>query len=372
MNFSAWNNTVETVYAAAADPSLWPTTLQTIADLLDSRGALLLYRHDDGRFGVIVSPGLTEMAREYDQHWQHLDVRAERVFRAIGNGYRDVQADHTIFTEEEVARLPIYQQFLLPNGICWGMTVPVSPSPAVNVILTLLRAREKPGYCDALQEQLLALSRHVERSLSLSIRLMDAEAERIGLAAALDRLECGVLVLTPDQRVLLANRTANRLLGSGLTIKSEHLRVTDKATHQILQARLAVVESGLAAAPEASEPLVVPNGERGLIVQVLPLPSAINVPALQTASAIVLVEDPDHGRPFDPAVVRNAFKLTLCEARLAALVGAGAAPAEAAETLGIAETTARTVLKRVFEKMGVSRQSEMAALMGKLFMLRQR
>ena len=39
--------------------------------------------------------------------------------------------------------------------------------------------------------------------------------------------------------------------------------------------------------------------------------------------------------------------------------------------LGIADATARTVLKRVFEKMGVSCQSELAALMGKLFMLRQ-
>ncbi|MGH1569520.1 hypothetical protein ACRAWG_01170 [Methylobacterium sp. P31] len=69
--------------------------------------------------------------------------------------------------------------------------------------------------------------------------------------------------------------------------------------------------------------------------------------------------------------MRDAFKLTLGEARLAALVGAGAAPADAAAALGIADATARTVLKRVFEKIGVSRQSELAALLGKLFMLRQ-
>ncbi|AWN39824.1 helix-turn-helix transcriptional regulator [Methylobacterium durans] len=371
MNFSAWNDAIDTIYAAAAAPNLWPNTLQTIAELLDARGALLLYRHDNGRFGVIVSPTLVMMAKEYDEHWQHLDVRADRVFQAIASGSRDVWADHTIFTDEEVARLPIYQQFLLPHGICWGMTVPVSPSPAVHVILTLLRAREKPGYSDALQNQLLALSRHVERSLSLSIRLMDAEAERVGLAAALDRIDCGVLVLGADQRVLLANRMADRLLGSGLAISSGRLRVTDRAANQVFQDRLAAVESGTVPGPEAQEPLIVPNGERGLIVQVLPLPTSIDVPALQTASAIVLVQDPARERPFDPAVVRDAFKLTLGEARLAVLVGAGAAPADAAETLGIALPTARTVLKRVFEKTGVSRQSELAALMGKLFMLRQ-
>ena len=51
---------------------------------------------------------------------------------------------------------------------------------------------------------------------------------------------------------------------------------------------------------------------------------------------------------------------------MAALVGSGLAPREAAEKLGITEETARTVLKRVFSKTGVSRQSELVALLTKL------
>jgi len=47
-------------------------------------------------------------------------------------------------------------------------------------------------------------------------------------------------------------------------------------------------------------------------------------------------------------------------------VGAGLPPKEAAERLGIAEETARTVLKRVFSKVGVSRQSELVAVLAKL------
>jgi DNA-binding CsgD family transcriptional regulator len=56
---------------------------------------------------------------------------------------------------------------------------------------------------------------------------------------------------------------------------------------------------------------------------------------------------------------------TPAEARLAALVGSGLSPRESAEKLGITEETARTVLKRVFSKTGVSRQSELAALLTK-------
>ena len=247
MNFSAWNRTVEAIYAAAASPNLWPESLQGIAELLDSRGALLLYQHEDGRYGVIVSPLLITMVQDYQQHWQYRDVRAERLFHAIALGQRDVHADHMLFTDDEIATLPIYQQFLLPHGICWSMGVPVSPTPAVNVVLSLLRSREKPAFSEALQEQLLALSRHVERSLSLSIRLMDAEAERVGLSQALDRLDCGVFILGGDRQVLLTNGTAERLLGSGLVLSAGRLRALDRTAHQALEAQIEAVAGGQAA-----------------------------------------------------------------------------------------------------------------------------
>jgi DNA-binding CsgD family transcriptional regulator len=66
--------------------------------------------------------------------------------------------------------------------------------------------------------------------------------------------------------------------------------------------------------------------------------------------------------------VRDLFGLALGEARVAALVGSGLSPREAAGRLGISEETARTALKHVFAKAGVSRQNELAALLGRLVM----
>jgi DNA-binding CsgD family transcriptional regulator len=365
-----WNETVEAVYAAASVPGGWPYALQRIADLLDARGGLLLHRHDDGRIGTIVSPELVELNEEYNRTWFKLDVRAEYGFRAFANGSRDVQADHTFFTDEEVARLPIFQEFLHPRGFGWGMGAYVSPTPDVAVILSLVRAKDKPGFDDAEQEQLLAISRHVERALGLSIRLMDAEAERVGFSDALDRVGCGIVILAPNRRALLTNKVADQLLGTGLVISAGRLRAVDTAIQDALEMRFEVLERAKTPCAGAQTSLVVPNGDHGLILQILPVLAPIGVRALQTASAIALIADAGGNRPFDPAVVRDAFKLTLGEARLAALIGAGTAPKEAALALGITENTVRTVIKRIFEKVGISRQSELAALMGKLFLLR--
>jgi DNA-binding CsgD family transcriptional regulator/PAS domain-containing protein len=371
MNIIAWNEAVDAVYVAAAEPLRWPEALHRVAGLFDALGATLLHRHDDGRIGVIVSPALTTMAEEYGRRWQHLDVRADRVLSVIASGRRDVQADHDVCTEAEVATLPIYQEFLIPNGIGWSVGVSVSPTPHIAVALTLLRALGKPSFSDAEQEHILAFSRHIERALSLSVRLMDAEAENLGLTGALDRLDCGVFILDADQRILTSNAKASALLSTGLMTLDGRLTLRGAKMRRALQDRLVASLSGQDAGRELPGTLVVENGEHSLLLQVMPLPSAPGPSSFQTASTIILVVETGHGRPFDPTVVRDVFQLTLGEARLAALVGAGISPGKAAEVLGISENTVRTVLKRVFEKTGVSRQSELAALLGKLFMLRQ-
>jgi DNA-binding CsgD family transcriptional regulator len=87
--------------------------------------------------------------------------------------------------------------------------------------------------------------------------------------------------------------------------------------------------------------------------------------ALVGARALVLLVDQQPGVPADPSLVRDLLNLTLGEARVASLVGSGQTPREAASTLGITEETTRTVLKRVYAKAGVSRQSELTAILAR-------
>jgi DNA-binding CsgD family transcriptional regulator len=109
-------------------------------------------------------------------------------------------------------------------------------------------------------------------------------------------------------------------------------------------------------------------GERPLAAYVLPASAAPPVENFLTHTrAIVLAIDPSEASaPADPALVRDVLGITLGEARVAALVGAGVPPRDAAAKLGLTEQTVRTALKRVFAKVGVSRQSELTALLAKL------
>jgi DNA-binding CsgD family transcriptional regulator len=64
--------------------------------------------------------------------------------------------------------------------------------------------------------------------------------------------------------------------------------------------------------------------------------------------------------------LQQAFCLTPAEARTAALVGSGLAPQDVADQIGITVGTIRCELKSVFEKLAISRQSELVALVVRL------
>ncbi len=124
---------------------------------------------------------------------------------------------------------------------------------------------------------------------------------------------------------------------------------------------------------KSHRPILLEGGgaHRFLAAYVMPVRARPNQPAdlvLRNARAVVVVLASNAAEPPDPAIVRDLLGLTLGEARVASLVGHGLPPRDAAEKLGIAEETARNTLKRVFAKIGVSRQSELTALLSNLVM----
>ncbi len=84
------------------------------------------------------------------------------------------------------------------------------------------------------------------------------------------------------------------------------------------------------------------------------------------ARAVLVVEDPDRPEASpetEAEFLARAFGLTGAEARFAVRIGSGASLPEAADALGIARSTAKTHLARVFDKTDVRRQAELVRLL---------
>ena len=363
---------VEAIYDAAPAPERWPAALQAIADTFGDVGAHLIYQREDGAYGTICSPGLEAAQRDYEagEWWRH-DVRFARSLECGAISRSDTVSDRDIATPEEMKSLPFYAQFLHSHGLGWFGGVGISPDPRVGVALSVQRATEKGPLSEAELGILSRLGRHVENALRLGIRLINAEASQHALADALNRLGVGVFLLAGDGRVLFANPAGQMLAGDGLLVSGGRLTARAEEPREALRGRIADAAFGDAALLDAPRPVIVQDRQRDgfLAVHVIPVRVADRgaVEALLTdVAAIAVVTSSQADGPADPALVRDLLGLTLAEARLTALVGVGLAPREASARLGITEETARTTLKRVFQKTGVTRQSELSALLARM------
>jgi DNA-binding CsgD family transcriptional regulator len=362
---------VEAIYDAAPDPQKWPAALAAIADCFGDVGAILLWRRDDGAFGTIASPSLAEAQKDYEQNWATRDFKAmlaeQKGLFLSGEPFSDCH----LCSEEETRSQPFFQDFLCRHGLGWFGSIAVSPDPHIGVTLVVQRNTQRHQYSDAELEVIRTIGRHIEKSLRLSLRLLDAELANLGLGEALSRIGIGVFALDGLGRVIFSNPSALRLLGVHFAIEHDQLHIRRQSQRRLFSGAISQMlraEGNDRAARQQPFVLHGDSSSSPLVVYLLPVaaPPRLAEQFLTHTRAIVLAIEPIIGEPADPALVRDVFGLTLGEARVAALIGSGLPPRETAERLGIAEETARNHLKRVFSKIGVSRQSELTALLSKL------
>jgi DNA-binding CsgD family transcriptional regulator/PAS domain-containing protein len=365
---------IEAIYATAAAPALWPQALDTIAGCFGDVGAILLYKRDNGSFGTIVSPALEVAQRAYEREWWRHDFKSIRGLELSYSLGRDAVTDRHVVWPGEIENHPFQTQFLVPHGLGWFAATNISPDPHIAVVISVQRSHTKPPFSDDELAVLTRLSRHAENALRLGIRLLDTELVNLGLADALSRIGRCVFVLDEQRCIMFSNAAAEKCLGSGLKVADGRLTAALRPDREALEDAIAAALSATAAdlaRPPRPVRIQRPEHEGPLTAYVVPVRSPLDTAAadfLTRARVIVLVFGTTPDEPPDPALVRDLLGLTLGEARVAALVGSGQAPREAAERLGIAEATARTILKRVFNKVGVSRQSELVSLLTRLVM----
>lgn len=373
MKVETLSQLLEDIYATAAQPQRWEGTLQSIADTFRGVGSLIIYQQAGGRLGTICTPSLQAAQFNYEREewWRH-DIRFTRSEQLGYLVARDAIADRHIATAEEIDSLPYYRNFLGRHGLKWFGGVSISPDPGVPAALSILRAIDEAPFSDEELQQLTLVGRHVENALRLGIRLIDADRGQRSFADILGRLGIGVLLLDDAGCVTFRNERTEALIGGNLAVVDGCLTSPIASVRDRLAAVVAQIGSRSPGWADATvKPTLIPLEEDGVTIALYVLPVASGDAGqasaiLAEATTIVLIVRLGLDSDLDPSVLRDLFGFTLGEARLAALVGAGLSPLQASERLGIAEATARTVLRRVFEKAKVSRQSELTALLSRI------
>jgi DNA-binding CsgD family transcriptional regulator len=220
---------------------------------------------------------------------------------------------------------------------------------------------------DEMRARLQLIVPHVRRAVLIGRMIGFKQAEAAAFTQTLDALCAAVFLLDGGGRLVHANTAGHELLDASDVLRATggRLAAVNAETEVILNTAVTTAARGdlTVGASGIALPLIARGGTHH-IAHVLPLRSGLRAQSERASGASVALFVRRVGMECRPSsdLVRQTYKLTPAELRvLFGIVEVGGVP-DVAASLGVAETTIKTHLGRVFEKTGTSRQADLVKL----------
>lgn len=183
------------------------------------------------------------------------------------------------------------------------------------------------------------------------------------------RSSAAIVLLDASRVPLYINEAATEIGGreDALQIGPQRLRALRASDDVILQRLIATaIEAGRVAAAAGAMRLARSAGGRDYLLQVTRLEDEQPGSAPKLTVVCVAIWDPERATAFNGALLRDLFRVTPAEIRLLEQLMLGRTAEQAAVSLGIAITTTRYHLVRIYRKTQTKRLSELLRLVHQL------
>ena len=363
-----FSKVVELIYDCALNPNRWIDTADMIAQLVGAEICLLgVHDMKNVHHGVMFRPRGVDESYERLYAEKYAAINPHSVPITLLPVGKVVTTRHDQFDEQEVLRSRFYQEFMKPQGIFETIGFNVLRTEQRMGWLAANRLLDQPRYGDAEVRLLTLLSPHVCRAITISDALNLKTIRSEALEVTLNALISGVYLADFLGRIVYTNRAAEQQIENGKVLRIENKRLVP--IDRMARARLAtVIDEAIAdeaAIPRSGFSVALPAREGGgLVAAVLPLHGGErrNLCGAFAAMAAIFVQDPVVVPRFPGEAFAKLYGLTGSELRTLLAMAPGLSVKEAAELLGIGDTTTRTHLQHIHEKTGTSKQTELLHL----------
>jgi len=362
---------IASMYDATLEPAQWSEIMARIVEFVG------------GHSGCLVAKDAA--SREIDTHWHAgVDPHYLRLYNetyskigpvaALTSGeVGQVLSVTEILPYDEFRRSRFYLQWAAPQGWVDVALAVLDKSAGCWGLLGISRNAAHGIVDDEMRRRISLVLPHVRRALRIGRAVERRQADAAAFADVLDRLSAGVLLLDAQGRIVHTNAAADDMLRDGRLLRAIGRRLTAGDAQAERSLRENAILPRAAAMHLDRDGVLVPlrtcDGER-YIASAMPLAIAAGRGVGETpeATTAVFVRRATMDPPSPPEIIAESYKLTPTELRvLFALVEVGGVPDVAAE-LGIAETTVKTHLARLFAKTGARRQAELVKLVASFAM----
>ncbi|MBN9595726.1 MAG: helix-turn-helix transcriptional regulator [Afipia sp.] len=365
------------IYDSAIEPALWPDALEACCGLIGATlGAINLYDLEDQKKNFTARWGgdpywielLQSKYAKLDPFWE--------IYPTFQVG--DVANTATLLKrlgaeEDEVRQRPFFAEWATPAGyrdVAAGILLR-SPTRSGTFELHTPLTRDLVGPNELAIATLL--NPHMRRAATIGDLLDMRSLATAAFEATLEALSAAVVLVDANSRILYSNQSARTMFSDDDPVQSQRGVLVARDINATTAIRDAIAHAtqdeselgygGIGVPIRSRDPQIAPHS----VAHVLPLKSGMLRPGLSLGAAAAVFITPSANSISPPFEALAAlYDLTPMEARVMIEIASGKNRATSATALGIADSTVKTHLARVFEKTRTSEQPELAKLVASL------
>ncbi|MDX7952426.1 helix-turn-helix transcriptional regulator [Lichenihabitans sp. Uapishka_5] len=362
-----FSDLVGAIYDCVLAPTKWTEALAAIAAAFNFQNGVLAINGYDGRalVGAVFGIDAYWLSRMLDYGTAVTDLWGGPA-RLAQYPIEEPIVQSRAMPLYDRDRNPYFVEWARPQGIIDAVGVGFERNAAGVSNLSLGRHESAGVVSDADIDALRTLAPHLRRAVTISRVLELKTIEASTFAATIDTLGSAILIVDVDTCCLHANDAAKTMLETKdpIALKDGELVLPGMAgTFALKQAvRDAATRLATSGVRGAGIPTTCRDGSPA-VLHVMPLHRPeLTRPIGRRAVAAVFVS-PSAAPPQMPAdALSLLYALTPAETRVFEMVVGGQTQGEIASTLGLAVSTVKTHLLRLFEKTGSKRQADLIKL----------
>ena len=374
LDLDAPHTLIRLAYESAVDPQHWSIFFSEWAKAIQAHAAALVVHDSQNHTGrILAGHGLdASWQRRYREYYAGLNMWTDRAAHLWQPG--KVGGGNQLIADAALVKTEFYADFLRPQEHFHAIGGMISREGSATSFLAAFRAKRNGTFEaeeHALTRQLLP---HLDVALRIQNRIAGLETRLEQTSEALNQASHGIIVANAAGMVLFMNRQAEAILGQnsgsdgthasrGLSLERDGLRARlprETASLRDLILRTGQTIAGNRTCPGGAMSISRPGALGPLRVLVAPLPSS-GRPG-RCPAVVLFVSAPELAGCPGAALLEQLLDLTPAESRLASALIGGKTVHAFAEEAGVSLNTARTHLKNVLQKTGVSRQAELIRL----------
>ena len=354
------------IYDAAIDPALWNDVVGRAGFFVGGQVATIFSKSPVAASGhVYYDSGIDpEYRRLYFEKYVKLDpTTAGQYFAEVGQPVSVTD----LMPYDEFRETRFYHEWVKPQGLVDFVSAVLDKSATTAAMFGVFHYERDGLVDDDTRTRMRLIVPHIRRAVLIG-RLIDLKsAESASFADTLDGMSSGLCMVDGMGRIVHANTACRHMFDGGdpLFALEGRIAARDVRADQALRDVFMATQGGDAAVGTRciALPLTAQDGTHH-VVHVLPLTSGARRGAGRSyaAAAAIFIRRAALERVSPPELIAKTYRLTPTELRvLLAIVEVGGVP-ECSTVLGIAETTIKTHLRRVFVKTGADRQADLVKI----------